>query len=273
MVQPKYLNFEITDSPALSLLQSQNELSRMSTYVEDSLTKVKEDAIDNKKAGEIYKNTRKNEKILNNYRNNMNKFLLGISEKELSEDDALEVVNHMAIAHCLDRMGYFSRKLSGVYRHMDEDKIKMSDEASVKVKQIIDANVEFYKESMAMLKETDDAKIKSFARDIPRKASRIKAMIKEAKFSHFERVKRGICPPGAGIYYVDLLNILSNMQYQTRNLAEAVVGSELTEEDIEAMNGNDIMGTVIKTVKKSAKKTKHLIKKPINKLRGKKSKK
>jgi phosphate:Na+ symporter len=277
IVPPKYLNFAMVDTTSVSFIQSQNELNEMSTFVDEDISKIRETMENNSQAEANYKIARKNERILTNYKNNMNKFLLAVSEKELSEADAQEVLNHMAIAHSLDRMGYFSRKLSSVYRRMNNDKIRMSGEAEAKITEILNSNVEFYKDSMEMFKKVDGIKVKEFAACIPRRSKRIRTLIKDAKMSHFARVKKGICPEGAGLHYIDILNVLSNMQYQTRNLAEAVVGKEPTEEDVDYLERADIVGAVMDTVGKGvgkgAKETTRLLKKPLKSITPRKKRK
>ena len=263
IVQPKFLDFTMVDSPSVSIIQSQNELNEMSKLVDDDIARIREAMEDYSKADLNYRIAKKNEHILTNYRDSMNKFLLAVSGKELSESDAQEVLNHMAIAHSLDRMGYFSRKMCRVYLRMHDDKIQMSPEARAKIKEIFDASTEFYNDSMKMLRKGNGISTKSFTKNIPKRSDKVKNMIKAAKLSHFERAKKGICPVGAGLYYIDLLNIFSNMQYQTRNLAEAVVGKELTEEENEDEEGIYVVGRVYKKVKREAKKTRKLLEKPL----------
>ncbi|MBN2095581.1 MAG: Na/Pi cotransporter family protein [Candidatus Aenigmarchaeota archaeon] len=263
-VEPKFIDFSLANTSSVGLIMSQNELVEMSSYVDESISAVRSAIHDPKKARESYKIARKNEKLLTNYKNSIDKFLLRISEMELSEEEAQTVINHMSVAHCLDRMGYFSRRMAEVYRRMDSDGVQMSAEATKKLDAILSANVLLYKDSLKELKSGNGSP--AFVSNLPGRVIKIKKMIRSAKLSHFDRVKKGICPEGAGIHYIDALNVLSNMKHQTRNLAEAMVssgGPELVPEHEYSVVS--AIGGVFEGVGKIGKKAKNTLKKPKNK--------
>ncbi|MGC9310454.1 MAG: Na/Pi cotransporter family protein, partial [Candidatus Aenigmatarchaeota archaeon] len=224
----KYIHKGLVEIPAFAIAESKKEILAMAAQLDTSLEKVKAVIADKSKAKEAYEVVAENEKLLSKYKRKIDTFLLRISERAISKDDTLIIVNYMAFAHCLERMAYFSRRICKQYKKMGEKGISMSGEADAKLLNIFEESLKYYNEAVLVFRM--DEKPASFAGRFPKGSKSLKQLIKDARLSHFERKRKGICPEGAAVFYTDILNILSNMAAQLYNMSEAAAGKKYLDE-------------------------------------------
>jgi phosphate:Na+ symporter len=223
-VQFSHINESLITAPSLAIVESEKELSVMADKVRKNILRVHEVNIESSNLVEVCDKVSADEQLIDEYKKMVTEFLLAISSKSISTDDAILVGNYIEMAHSLEKNADYLENIVQIYDRVARKGMKLSQEAVDTINKIFSENISFYDDSVAIFNGTSGEI--NFIEKAAVKKGRIKKMVKDAKLSHFERLRKNVCKDDASVAYVDILNLLSSFCSQTFNLAEVATGSK-----------------------------------------------
>ena len=223
-VQFSYINYNLISTPTLGIAESEKELISMSDMVRKNAQRIHNVEFEAHSVQKCCDTVVEDEKIINEYKRMITKFLLTLSAKSMAREAALVVGGLIEFSHNLEKYADFTENIAKLYDKIVRRGLKISTDATVSMNKIIEENNLFYDETIALFRGDSGVDF-SMERAETRKR-RIKKMVEDAKLDHFKRIRSNSCSNDASVYYVDILNLLSGMCSQTFNLAEIATGNK-----------------------------------------------
>ncbi len=223
-VQFSHINYNLISTPSLGIAESEKELIVMAEMVRKNAQLVHRIDMEKDDVPAICDKVLADERVIDEYKKMISEFLLTLSSKSMSREDAVLVGGYMEFAHSLEKYADFIENISKLYDRISRKGLKVSQNARNAINTIVEENCSFYDETIALFKGGVSGD--SFMENAESKKRRIKKMVKDAKLDHFERVRTNACNNDASVFYIDILNQLSGMCSQTFNLAEVATGTK-----------------------------------------------
>lgn len=164
------------------------------------------------------------EKNIDETQKYITEFLVSISRGAVSESDAVHIGNYMTLAHNLEKFADHVEHIALLYDKIERHKLFLSDEARQEIEVIYKDNLAFFNVSFNAL--TEEVNAQEFMNKTQVHNLRIKKLIKDAKISHFDRIRKKICRNEAAVHFMDLVNRLDGMRSEAYNIAEVTTGTK-----------------------------------------------
>ncbi len=168
-----------------------------------------------KKAEQIVEN----ETIIDSYEFKLGNFLIKLSGKELTEEDNNKVSQILLVIGDFERIGDHASNILKVAEKFRDMEKKLSDEAIVELKTIVNAVSEILSMTLEAYKNED--------RDLAMKVEPLEAVIKKgvrrAKNNHIQRLQEGQCQAEVSFLFSDLLNDLRRVAAHCGNVATSII--------------------------------------------------
>lgn len=224
-VQFSHIDFNLIETPALGIAETEKELLVMARRVNNSSAMVKEIINNGQNRRRLCDKVLREEKAIDEYQKYITEFLVTLSSSALSETDATHVGNYMTLSHNLEKYADHLEHITLIFDKIDRKNIQLPEEARERVDKIFSENVNFFNNSLrAFTQKTDARTFMNKAQVINR---RVKKIIKETKIAHLSAIgRRKIVKNDAAIYYMDILNYLDGMRSQAYNIAEVTSGTK-----------------------------------------------
>ncbi len=228
--QLRILDFSHIDSslartPALAIAETERHLIIMAKKVAGSALIVQDIITSKKSQKEMCDNVLKTEKVIDEYQKHITEFLVTLSARALSENDAHHVGNYMSLSHNLEKYADHLEHITLILDKVDRKKLVLSEDARQSVFNIFKENQAFFNISFNALTETVDPR--EFMDMAQVRNRRVKKLIKDSKLDHFARLRnQQTLKNEAAVHYVDLLNYLDGMRAQAYNIAEITTGTK-----------------------------------------------
>jgi phosphate:Na+ symporter len=216
--KPVVLEEHLLDTPVIALEQAKLEIIRMSktakTALENSIDGILED--DRRKL----ESTRQIEDYLDEFQYEITSYLSALSSREVSDEVSVELPVLLHSVNDLERIGDHAVNIVEIAERKIEQKLSFSDFA------VNEAN-QLRKEAEQMLDyvivalETNDV---GAARAALVNEGNLNKMQIDFRYSHVQRMSEGICSPGAGLIFIDLVDNIEKIGDHLTNIAQAVIG-------------------------------------------------
>ena len=160
-----------------------------------------------------------NETKIDSYEYKLDSFLIKLSNREVTDEDANKISQLVLAISEFERIGDHASNILKVAEKFYDSENKLSDEAISEIKTIVNAVREIVSMSLDVYKN-DDLKL---ATEVEPLDAVIKKGVRRAKNNHIQRLKDGLCSVDTGFLYSDMLTDLRRISAHCSNIATSVI--------------------------------------------------
>lgn len=212
-----FLEERLLRTPPVAVAQLKNEIENMAEIAKSNFDKCM-DAVMVGKVSDVIDEIAKNEKCLNFLNREITKYLVKLSQVDLSEDDKLLISTSYHTVSDIERIGDYAENISEYAEKMEADKLTFSPKAISEIQTLKATITNLYDEVMKTYKEdTLDyiGKVNEYEESVDRQKE-------EMGEHHIERMNKGECTPEVGAIYLSLASNAERVADHMTNVAYAV---------------------------------------------------
>lgn len=212
-----FLEERLLRTPPVAVAQLKNEIENMAEIAKSNFDKCM-DAVMVGKVSDVIDEIAKNEKCLNFLNREITKYLVKLSQVDLSEDDKLLISTSYHTVSDIERIGDYAENISEYAEKMEADKLTFSPKAISEIQTLKATITNLYDEVMKTYKEvTLDYidKVNEYEESVDRQKE-------EMGEHHIERMNQGECTPEVGAIYLSLASNAERVADHMTNVAYAV---------------------------------------------------
>ncbi len=212
-----FLEERLLRTPPVAVAQLKNEIENMAEIAKLNFDKCM-DAVMVGKVSDVIDEIAKNEKCLNFLNREITKYLVKLSQVDLSEDDKLLISTSYHTVSDIERIGDYAENISEYAEKMEADKLTFSPKAISEIQTLKATITNLYDEVMKTYKEdTLDYidKVNEYEESVDRQKE-------EMGEHHIERMNKGECTPEVGAIYLSLSSNAERVADHMTNIAYAV---------------------------------------------------
>lgn len=212
-----FLEERLLRTPPVAVAQLKNEIENMAEIAKSNFDKCM-DAVMVGKVSDVIDEIAKNEKCLNFLNREITKYLVKLSQVDLSEDDKLLISTSYHTVSDIERIGDYAENISEYAEKMEADKLKFSPKAISEIQTLKATITNLYDEVMKTYKEdTLDYidKVNEYEESVDKQKE-------EMGEHHIERMNKGECTPEVGAIYLSLSSNAERVADHMTNVAYAV---------------------------------------------------
>lgn len=212
-----FLEERLLRTPPVAVAQLKNEIENMAEIAKSNFDKCM-DAVMVGKVSDVIDEIAKNEKYLNFLNREITKYLVKLSQVDLSEDDKLLISTSYHTVSDIERIGDYAENISEYAEKMEADKLTFSPKAISEIQTLKATITNLYDEVMKTYKEdTLDYidKVNEYEESVDKQKE-------EMGEHHIERMNKGECTPEVGAIYLSLSSNAERVADHMTNIAYAV---------------------------------------------------
>lgn len=212
-----FLEERLLRTPPIAVAQLKNEIENMAEIAKSNFDKCM-DAVMVGKVSDVIDEIAKNEKCLNFLNREITKYLVKLSQVDLSEDDKILISTSYHTVSDIERIGDYAENISEYAEKMEADKLTFSPKAISEIQTLKATITNLYDEVMKTYKEvTLDYidKVNEYEESVDRQKE-------EMGEHHIERMNKGECTPEVGAIYLSLSSNAERVADHMTNIAYAV---------------------------------------------------
>ena len=212
-----FLEERLLRTSPVAVAQLKNEIENMAEIAKSNFDKCM-DAVMVGKVSDVIDEIAKNEKCLNFLNREITKYLVKLSQVDLSEDDKLLISTSYHTVSDIERIGDYAENISEYAEKMEADKLTFSPKAISEIQTLKATITNLYDEVMKTYKEdTLDYidKVNEYEESVDRQKE-------EMGEHHIERMNKGECTPEVGAIYLSLASNAERVADHMTNVAYAV---------------------------------------------------
>ena len=212
-----FLEERLLRTPPVAVAQLKNEIENMAEIAKSNFDKCM-DAVMVGKVSDVIDEIAKNEKCLNFLNREITKYLVKLSQVDLSEDDKILISTSYHTVSDIERIGDYAENISEYAEKMEADKLTFSPKAISEIQTLKATITNLYDEVMKTYKEvTLDYidKVNEYEESVDRQKE-------EMGEHHIERMNKGECTPEVGAIYLSLASNAERVADHMTNVAYAV---------------------------------------------------
>ena len=216
--QPKYLDQNVLNTPAIALGLATKEVVRMGDMALDNIRKsfACVDDYDKKKVDYV----KEHEPVIDNLEEAITVYLTKMSEQNMP--DAMSNM-HTGLMHAcsdIERIGDHAETIVKRVRDMNENGTHFSPQANAEMKELEVLILDAVTKSLRALESHDQV----LAQESLNLSKQVSKKQKAMRKSHVERLNQGICTPETCFVMLELLINMKRVSDHSRNIAELVLG-------------------------------------------------
>ena len=221
----KYISGGLMSSSELSIAQAFKEIELFGRLIEkmhysfEGLFFRKQ-----KKQEKFLKKIKKREQITDNIELEVAEYLTKISSSNLTESATRKIRLMHSIINDLERIGDIYFQMSKTFEHMDQEDIKLPNEARNEISKLLDTVREAIKIMRTNMENFGDDIDLNPAIEIEQEINERRDKMKDA---HFKRLEDGTYNSKAGVIYLDYLTRLEKIGDHIFNVNEALAGKKM----------------------------------------------
>lgn len=212
-----FLEERLLRTPPVAVAQLKNEIENMAEIAKSNFDKCM-DAVMVGKVSDVIDEIAKNEKCLNFLNREITKYLVKLSQVDLSEDDKILISTSYHTVSDIERIGDYAENISEYAEKMEADNLTFSPKAISEIQTLKATITNLYDEVMKTYKEdTLDYidKVNEYEESVDRQKE-------EMGEHHIERMNKGECTPEVGAIYLSLSSNAERVADHMTNIAYAV---------------------------------------------------
>lgn len=219
---PIYLDLHLMVTPSIALGQAAKEIARMAHLALEMLDYSYEALFDqNKKAK---KQVKEREEAVDNLASEVTKYLTKISQSSLSPQQSRRLTILMHVVNDIERAADHADDIMQIADEKNDERIPFSKTANDEIKGL-HSDVKLMFENILFAFETDNA---TMAKEYQEIEDKVDEIARNARLSHSERLKEGVCISQAGVIFLDIINHYERIADLANSLGYATRG-EITK--------------------------------------------
>ena len=212
----KFLDNRTLRTPAIAISQSEKEVERMgalaSSTLDHSIKAFKENDL------KLVKVVEKEEDAVDELDNAIEAFLVKITRRELSKDQAKRVAALVHTISDIERVSDHAHNIGELAERKAKEKLVFTKQANIELDEVFKKSRDSYQKAMRVI-VTGDRVLAEAVFELERE---IDGLTMQYEQNHFDRLKDGKCNPSAGVVFVDTIRNLERISDHARNIAMAV---------------------------------------------------
>lgn len=213
----KFLDERILENPAIAVGQAVKETARMGHFALENVNKAMQAFFDgNEKLIDEVMNL---EIIINQLEREITKFLVSLSNSNLSETDYMRATNLYHTLNDIERIGDHAENIAELARFNIEHNLIFSDDAVDELHEMIKKVDQVVRDAITSL-ENDDI---GLAKTIYLQEEEIDRLEVEFRAEHINRLNNQLCNPSSGVIFLDILSNLERIADHATNISKTVL--------------------------------------------------
>jgi phosphate:Na+ symporter len=217
LLEPKYLERRLLETPSIALEQSKREIIRMLQIADAALRD--SFALFFEEKWEYAQRVSRKEEAVDNLQAEITRYLIDISMQRLEEDEAEQIPVLIHSVNDIERIGDHAENIVELAQRKIDQKMPLSDEARAELHRMIDTTQEMISEVCQGL-ETGD---KAHAHRALHCEERLNRMQIDLRHGHVQRLNDGACNMLSGLVYLDFVDYLEKIGDHLTNVAQGLL--------------------------------------------------
>ncbi len=213
----KYIDNRILETPSIAIGQVMKEVLHMGNVALESYNYSIKAFFE--KSEKLAQETFKVEKVINQMEKEIAKYLLKISNTEISAKQREMIEGLFNTINDIERVGDHADNLAELAIYRIENKLDFSDQAIEEIRIMHERVVKSYRESLTALKSGD----LQICKRVVEREGEIDHMEKTLRANHIGRLNNQKCVPGSGVIFLDIISNLERIADHSSNIALAVM--------------------------------------------------
>lgn len=217
-LQPKFLNKEMLNTPAIALTLATKEVIRMGDVALDNVSRAMNciNQYDRKEVTYVLEH----EPIIDNLEEEITVYLTKMTEQTMSKEMSARHTGLIHVCSDIERIGDHAETIVKRVRSMEEEGVHFSPQAQQEMKEMCDLTLSAATKALKAL-ETDNRELAEESLSV---SHQVKLKQKSIRKGHVERLNQGICTPETGFIMIELLINLKRVSDHSKNISQLVLG-------------------------------------------------
>ncbi len=216
--KPVVLESHLLHTPVIALAQAKREIVRMAKTAKKALT-LSITGIVSKNRKELG-SVREIEDFIDLLQLEITSYLSTLSRENLSDVVSNELPVLLHTVNDLERIGDHAVNIVEIGERKIDHKISFSDSALAEAEELRNEIEQMLDHIIAALEHNDIEAAKSALGN----EDNLNRMQMEFRRSHVDRMSKGLCPPQAGLIFIDLVDNVEKTGDHLTNIAQAIIG-------------------------------------------------
>lgn len=212
-----YLEERLLRTPPVAVAQMKNEVINMAEISKTNFD-VCVDAVMRAKVSDVIEDVQRNENTLNFLNREMAKYLVKLSQVDLSEEDKQLIGTTYHTISDIERIGDYAENISEYAEKLENDGVAFSEGAIKEIGTLKDTINNLYNFVMKTYKEATI----DYIADVNYYEESVDKLKEEMSEHHIERMNNGTCTPEVGALYLSLASNAERVADHMTNIAFAV---------------------------------------------------
>lgn len=212
-----YLEERLLRTPPVAVAQMKNEVINMAEIAKNNFD-VCVDAVMRAKVSDVIEDVQRNENTLNFLNREMAKYLVKLSQVDLSEEDKQLIGTTYHTISDIERIGDYAENISEYAEKLENDGVAFSEGAIKEIGTLKDTINNLYNFVMKTYKEATI----DYIADVNYYEESVDKLKEEMSEHHIERMNNGTCTPEVGALYLSLASNAERVADHMTNIAFAV---------------------------------------------------
>ncbi len=217
LLEPKYLERRLLETPSIALEQSKREIIRM-LQIADAALRDSFDLFFEEKWEYAQRVSRKEEAV-DNLQAEITRYLIDISMQRLEEDEAEQIPVLIHSVNDIERIGDHAENIVELAQRKIDQKLRLTEDAIAELRHMIEAVQEMISE-VCMGLETNDIAHAHRALHFEDQLNRMQI---ELRHSHVARLNDGSCNVLSGLVYLDIVDALEKIGDHLTNISQGLL--------------------------------------------------
>lgn len=216
-----YLDKRIIETPSIAIGQAKKEVERMGVIVLASVEATIKSFYDKKREDIDF--VLSNEIKINNIEKEIINYLVLLSDKNLSDDEKRQVFVMMDTINDYERIGDHCENIIEIIQEIIAENDVFSKTAYDEYK-LISENVW---NAVQLTVDAFEKNSEELALKVPPIEELVDKLEKDYRHNHMQRINNGICEPGAGVKFLDILSNFERITDHSLNVADYILKKEI----------------------------------------------
>ena len=212
-----YLEERLLRTPPVAVAQMKNEVINMAEIAKTNFD-VCVDAVMRAKVSDVIEDVQRNENTLNFLNREMAKYLVKLSQVDLSEEDKQLIGTTYHTISDIERIGDYAENISEYAEKLENDGVAFSEGAIKEIGTLKDTINNLYNFVMKTYKEATI----DYIADVNYYEESVDKLKEDMSEHHIERMNNGTCTPEVGALYLSLASNAERVADHMTNIAFAV---------------------------------------------------
>jgi phosphate:Na+ symporter len=211
------LDIRLFESPGIALAQAYNELIEMTKAAVKNYNSGFEALLegDEKLAKRVFND----EETVNKMQKELEVYLVKLSQKNISDDQHEKLNLMLGITGDIERISDLAENIAQLAITKRENGLSISENA---VGELIDLHAKVFKSAEEMIEALKNYDT-DLAESILKREININSMEQELRAKHIERLNQGVCAPGSGILFVDVISNIERVADHIKQIGHFIV--------------------------------------------------